>query len=168
MTTLDEKVDKLEEITDPNAVITIGGYAFTPAKLMIAGGILSTILGGLYGTFEVYKDYMQMKEQIAAYVTPDMTGFQEQLSVMKKEMTIVKEQVSSGVDYTNEIKNDLRQDIRRLEQVVDSVEKSTKTTERELSVDMRQLRKEAEVNQRNLSKEVDARIQKALDNPLTR
>jgi len=163
---VDEKVDQLEAVTDPNTVISIGGYAFTPAKLMIAGGILSTVLGGLYGAFEVYKDYQQMKEQIAAYVTPDLTGLQEQLSVMKKEMVNVKESVSNGVDYTNEIKNDLRQDIRRIESVVDSVEVSTKATERELSSEMRSLRKDAEVTQRNLSKEVDARIQKALDNPL--
>jgi len=36
---VDEKVDQLEAVTDPNTVISIGGYAFTPAKLMIAGGI---------------------------------------------------------------------------------------------------------------------------------
>lgn len=163
---LDDKVDSLEAATDPNTVITVGGYSFTPAKLMIAGGIVSSVLGGLYGAFEIYKDYQQMKEQIAAYVSPDLTGLQEQLSVMKKEMSNVKESVSNGVDYTNEIKNDLRQDIRRLEGVVDSVEKSTKTTERELSVDMRQIRKETETSLRSMSKEVDAKIQKALDNPL--
>ena len=58
---LDESVDKLEAATDPNTVISIGGYNFTPAKLMIAGTIVSTVLGGLYGAFEVYKDYMSMK-----------------------------------------------------------------------------------------------------------
>ena len=48
MSDLDEKVDKLEAAVDPNTVISIGGYSFTPAKLMIAGGIVSTVLGGLY------------------------------------------------------------------------------------------------------------------------
>ncbi len=56
MSDLDEKVDKLEAAVDPNTVISIGGYSFTPAKLMIAGGIVSTVLGGLYGAFEFYKD----------------------------------------------------------------------------------------------------------------
>ena len=56
---IDEKVDKLEAAVDPNTVISVGGYNFTPAKLMIAGTIISTILGGLYGAFEVYKDYME-------------------------------------------------------------------------------------------------------------
>ena len=55
MSNLDEKVDKLEAAVDPNTVISIGGINFTPAKLMIAGGILSSVLGGLYGAFEVYK-----------------------------------------------------------------------------------------------------------------
>ena len=61
---IDEQVDRLEAAVDPNTVISIGGYNFTPAKLMIAGGILSTVLGGLYGAFEVYKDYQSMKEAI--------------------------------------------------------------------------------------------------------
>ena len=57
MSDLDEKVDKLEAAVDPNTVISIGGYSFTPAKLMIAGGIVSTVLGGLYGAFEFYRLY---------------------------------------------------------------------------------------------------------------
>ena len=65
---LDEKVEKLEAAVDPNTVISIGGINFTPAKLMIAGGILSSVLGGLYGAFEIYKDYMAMKEAIQTYV----------------------------------------------------------------------------------------------------
>jgi hypothetical protein len=71
---LDESVDKLEAAVDPNTVISIGGYNFTPAKLMIAGGILSSVLGGLYGAFEVYKDYQSMKEAIATYVAPDLSA----------------------------------------------------------------------------------------------
>ena len=73
---IDDQVDKLEEAAEKyasaNTVISIGGYSFTPAKLMIAGTIVSTILGGLYGAFEIYKDYMDMKTKIAEYVTPDL------------------------------------------------------------------------------------------------
>ena len=68
---IDEKVDQMEaaveQYASANTVISIGGYSFTPAKLMIAGTIVSTILGGLYGAFEVYKDYMDMKQQIQEY-----------------------------------------------------------------------------------------------------
>jgi tetrahydromethanopterin S-methyltransferase subunit B len=86
MSDLDEKVDKLEAAVDPNTVISIGGYSFTPAKLMIAGGIVSTVLGGLYGAFEFYKDYMDMKQQIQEYVAPDLSAIQERITKMEERV----------------------------------------------------------------------------------
>ena len=55
---LNEKVDELaqakEKYMSANTVISIGGYEFTPAKLMIAFTIVSSTLGALYGAFETY------------------------------------------------------------------------------------------------------------------
>ena len=170
---LDSKVEKIEEITDPNTVISIGGYSFTPAKLMILGGILSTTLGGLWGAFEVYKDYMNMKSAIQEYVAPDLSGINEKLSVIQKEMESTKSSVMEATNYTNEIKNDLKSDIRRLEGVVESVERSNKQTQREIDQEiktarseMNRLEKETASELRKISKEVDDKIKKALDNPL--
>jgi len=75
---LNKKVDELEDAAKKYAskdtVIAIGGYEFTPAKLMVAFTIVSSVLGGLYGTFEVYKDYQGMKKKIAEYVSPEPFG----------------------------------------------------------------------------------------------
>ena len=155
MANLDEKVDKLEAAVDPNTVISIGGYNFTPAKLMIAGGIISSVLGGLYGAFEVYKDYQSMKEAIQTYVAPD-------LSELNKKIAIVEENSAKAVDYTRDIKNDLKNDIRRLEGVVEQVERSAKQSAREAN----DAQKEQERELRQVRKEVDDKIKKALDNPL--
>ena len=163
---VDEAVDKMEEAVEKYAsadtVISIGGYSFTPAKLMIAGGIVSTILGGLYGAFEVYKDYMDMKAAISEYVAPDMSGINERLSVIEKEMESTRKSVNEGVDYTNEIKNDLKRDIRRVEGVVENVERTSKESARETVQDVRDVRNEL----KQLSKEMDEKIKQALDNPL--
>lgn len=156
---LDQKVDQLEAAVDPNTVISIGGYSFTPAKLMVAGAIVSSVLGGLYGAFEVYKDYMSMKEAIANYVTPD-------LSEIHKKLAVVSENSEKAVQYTQDIKNDLKTDIRRLEGIVDTVERSTKQTQRELDSDMKVLRKETEVAIKETNANMDRKITKALDNPL--
>ena len=165
---IDETVDKLEEITSADTVISIGGYAFTPAKLMIAGTILTTTLGGLYGAFEVYKDYMSMKEQIAAYVTPD-------LSELHRKLDVLTTNVDKTEEYTSTIKNDLRDDIRRLEGVVENVERSTKQTQRETDHAVKDVQNELRQNGRELDKsikdlksEIDRKIQKALDNPLAK
>ena len=126
---------------------------------MIAGAIVSSTLGFLYGTFEVYKDYMSMKEAIANYVTPD-------LSEINKKLAVVTENSNKAVEYTQDIKNDLKSDIRRLEGIVDGVERSTKQTQRELDGDMKILRKETEVAIKETNANLDRKIQRALDNPL--
>ena len=185
---MDEKVDELEaaakKYASKDTVISIGGYEFTPAKLMVAFTLVSSLLGGLYGTFEVYKDYQSMKKKIADYSAPDLSEFDKRLAV-------IEENSGKTSDYTRDIKNDLKQDIRRNESVTEQIERSVKTAQRETDQEMRQARKDVredldkargEVNSirkemadarreisrevESLKKEVDSKIQKAIDNPL--
>ncbi len=151
---VNKKVDDLEaaakKYMSKDTVISIGGYEFTPAKLMVAATIISSTLGALYGAFEVYKDYQGMKDKIAKYVAPD-------LSELNKKMELTMQNSEKSVQYTQDIKNDLKQDIRRLEKIVEQVERDGKQLNREVDQDLRQMRKE-----------VDAKIQKAMDNPLAK
>jgi uncharacterized protein YoxC len=155
------KVDELEaaakKYASKDTVISIGGYEFTPAKLMVAFTIVSSILGGLYGTFEVYKDYQGMKKRITEYVAPD-------LSELNKKMEITMQNSEKSVQYTQDIKNDLKADIRRLEGVVDSVERGAKQSQRETTQDVNEVRKELKA----IDQSVDKKIQRALDNPLAK
>ena len=145
---IDEAEAAVKKYASKDTVISIGGYEFTPAKLMVAATLVSSILGGLYGAFEVYKSYQDMKTKIEKYVAPDLTE-------IEKKLAIVEENSQKSSDYTRDIKNDLKNDIRRLEGVVESVERSSKQSQRETEQDVRTLRKE-----------IDSKIQKALDNPL--
>lgn len=145
---IDEKVEQLEEAKEKylseNTVISIGGYAFTPAKLMIAATIVSTVLGGLYGAFEVYKDYMDMKDKIANYVTPD-------LGEIYKKLEVLEASTNKTVEYSQDIKNDLKSDIRRLENVVESVERDSKVAQRDTDKSVQDARKDV----RDTKAEVD-------------
>lgn len=185
---LNKEVDKLEaaakKYASKDTVISIGGYEFTPAKLMVAFTIISSALGGLYGCFEVYKDYQSMKKKIASYEAPDLSEFDKRLAVIEQNS-------QKASDYTRDIKVDLKNDIRRNESVTEQVERSVKQAQRETEQEMRQARKDVredldkarsevaairremadarreiskEVEQ--LKKEVDSKIQKAIDNPL--
>lgn len=185
---LNEQVDKLEaaakQYASKDTVISIGGYEFTPAKLMVAFTLVSSTLGGLYGAFEVYKDYQSMKKKIANYEAPDLSEFDKRLAVIEQNS-------QKTTDYTRDIKNDLKSDIRRNESVTEQVERSVKQAQRETEQEMRQARKDiredldkarAEVvsirkemadarrevgkEVEQLKKEVDSKIQKAIDNPL--
>jgi len=190
---LNKKVDALEDAAKKYAskdtVISIGGYEFTPAKLMVAFTLVSSLLGGLYGTFEVYKDYMGMKEKIAKYVSPDLTE-------IYKKMEVLDANTSKMVEYTDSIKNDLKQDVRRVESVVDNIERSTKTDQRNTDATVKEIKRDVDTNVKEIRKntddtirdlnrdmvknqkelqaeiralrgEVDMKIKKALDNPLS-
>ena len=61
---IDEAEAAVKKYASKDTVISIGGYEFTPTKLMVAFTIVSSTLGCLYGTFEVYKDYQGMKKKI--------------------------------------------------------------------------------------------------------
>ena len=188
------KIDAAEEAVKKYAskdtVISIGGYEFTPAKLMVAFTLASSLLGGLYGCFEVYKDYMSMKKKIAEYVTPDLTE-------IYKKMEVLDANTSKMTEYTSSIKNDLKQDVRSVQGIVENLERSVKTdiranettvkeikrdvdlsvkeirkstddTVRDLNRDMVKNQKELQTEIRSLRGEIDSKIQKALDNPLSK
>lgn len=158
---VNKKIDAAEaavkKYASKDTVISIGGYEFTPAKLMVAATLVSTILGGLYGAFEVYKSYQDMQKKIQNYVTPDLTE-------IEKKLAIVEENSQKSADYTRDIKNDLKNDIRRLEGVVEQVERAAKQSAREAN----EAQKEADREIRQVRKEIDTKIQKALDNPLAK
>lgn len=181
---IDEAEAAMKKYASKDTVISIGGYEFTPAKLMIAATIVSSTLGGLYGAFEVYKDYVGMKKKIAEYTAPDLSGFDKRLAV-------IEENSQKTSDYTRDIKVDLKNDLRRNESVTEQVERSVKQAQRETESEMREMRKavredlEKARNEANtirremadarreiekevvqLKKEVDSKIQKAIDNPL--
>jgi len=148
---IDEKIEKLEAAVDPNTVISIGGYNFTPAKLMIAGGIISSVLGGLYGAFEVYKDYQDMKEAIQTYVAPD-------LSELNKKIAVLEQNSEKSTEYVRDINTNLKQDIRRLEGVLESVERSVKQSQRDVEVEVREIKKSVEVEVREVKRSVEQTV----------
>lgn len=185
---IDEAEAAVKKYASKDTVISIGGYEFTPAKLMVAATLVSSLLGGLYGVFEVYKDYMGMKDKIAKYVTPDLTE-------IYKKMEVLDANTSKMVEYTDTIKIDLKGDVRRLEGVVENVERSSKTDQRLTDSGMKEIKrdvdgtvkeikrdvdstlkdinrelvknqKEQQAEIRALRAEVDNKIKQALDNPL--
>jgi BMFP domain-containing protein YqiC len=130
--------------------ISVAGFSFKLTnKLMIMIITIAPVVGGaLWGTFEIYNDYMSMRSAIKNYVSPDFTEYDKKLALMEESTAKVN-------DYTRDIKNDIKNDVRRLEKVVEQVERDGKQLSRDVDKDLREMRKE-----------VDNKIKRALDNPL--
>jgi hypothetical protein len=176
---LDESVDKLEAATDPNTVISVGGYNFTPAKLMIAGTIVSTVLGGLYGAFEVYKDYMSMKEAITTYVAPDLSAINERISKLEERMIANEKMNAETATYIRDIRTNMKGDIMELAKTVDANERRSReldrdvrtlanSMEKDVNTRLRSIEKDTDTSLKALEQKVDQKIQKAWENPLAK
>jgi len=159
--------------------IKVGG-----SKLLLIIPLLGTIGGGLWGGFELFTRYQSMEKKIDSYTAPDLTGFDKKLAVLLKQMVGVKESVSAATDYTRDIKNNLKNDILRLEKQVDAAERRSKDafklvrestdkndtkvrkmiTDSSTRFDTRRAALRDEMNE--LDKRVDGKIKKALENPL--
>ena len=114
------------------AQVEYQGFKISGGKLMIILPLLGTLGGGIYAGFEFWKDYTDMKQQIQEYVAPDLSGLDKKLDVLKQKMAGVEDSVVKGTDYTRDIKNDLKKDITRLENVVDSTERRVKKSEQSM------------------------------------
>jgi hypothetical protein len=107
------------------AEIELGGMTFRGGKMMIILTTLSTLGGGLLGGFEIYKDYMDMKEIIANIDTQAISA--------RNDMIELK--LGEAIDYTRDIKNDLRADVLNMEDLVDKIQQ--KTEDKVLRIEVR-------------------------------
>jgi len=160
------------------AELEFAGIKFKGGRMVAVAMGLSTLVGGLYGGFEVYKDYMDMKEMIQSYVAPDLSGFQEQLSVIEQKMSSTEDSVIQATDYARQIKNDLKDDVTRIETLVDRLEDDIRESEREVremvdEADIRfdtkrdQLYSDTDRKIKDIDERLTKLIQEALDNPLS-
>ena len=159
------------------AEIEFAGIKFKGGRMVADAMGLSTLVGGLYGGFEVYKGYMDMKEMIQEYVAPDLSGFQEQISVIEQKMVSTEDSVIQATDYARQIKNDLKDDVTRIETLVDRLEDDIRESEKEVRemVDEADIRFDTKRDQlyadtdrkiREVDERLSTKIQEALDNPL--
>ena len=178
------------------AEVEVGGIKFRGGKIFVILTALTTAGGALWGGFEFYKDYLTMKEQIQEYVAPDLSEFDKNIALTKEEMDSKTDLIQTEVnmimqememimseirlvsDVANELKNDLREDERRIEKVVNDVEQMVKEDSRQTNSELRDTTKDMKEDMELLSdklqsamteleEKIEKRIKLALDNPLS-
>jgi hypothetical protein len=98
-----------------------GGFKVGGGKSMAIVMAAGSLIGALYGGFEVYKDYMDMKEKLAN-LEPETIQHQIDNAMVK---------LDEGVSYAKDIKTDLRSDVIAVEKALGEVEARIRTTESE-------------------------------------
>ena len=94
------------------AEVEVGGIKFSGGKFFIVISVISTLAGSLWAGFEFYADYMDMKEIVQEI----------NIDEIKAENELVISKLDSAIVYTRDIKNNLRDDLMKLEAYIDKLE----------------------------------------------
>jgi phage shock protein A len=173
------------------AEVEFAGVKFKGGKMIAVVMALSTLVGGLYGAFEVYKDYESMKAKIASYSAPDLSGIRQELAVqnetvdgIRKEMASVRLRVGEIQQLARDLRDDQRSDSAKIYKSIGGVDRRSRQADADTRAAMRQAERTlrgitSSASQRfdakisSVDEKLDAlaatlnkRLQRALDNPL--
>tara|TARA_R110000787_G_scaffold63291_1_gene142600 strand:+ start:501 stop:1004 length:504 start_codon:yes stop_codon:yes gene_type:complete len=167
MTDLEEKIEELQ-----NKGVRVLGMRVTGASGMAAFALISTLVGGLYAGFLMY-------QKVEAVAGLDLGEYQQAMDVMDAKVTGIVSKVEKSVEYSRDIKNGLRDDIASIEKQTDRVEDMVRKSEEKvrLMIDAAEIRFESKRDRLRTSQAADlkdlegrlqAKLQRALDNPLAK
>ena len=136
---LGELTENFEEEVEAlkNAKMKLFGITMTPTTIGAAFAIVSTIVGGLYASFQVYDDYMGMKEIVenidVGTIETRNQQIEASLANVNKEISIqlasIQKQLDDAEKRNRENKVDTNQQIGYLEDQTRRVEKLVRDTE---------------------------------------
>ena len=133
--------------------LEFAGVKFKGGKLVGILIALSTLVGGAYGTFEVYKDYIDMRSKINSYIAPDLSGIDNRLNLVEEKLTnletllnnkitnmeqILQSEISTAMALVTaaqgdarDIRNELRKDFNEVQDQITAVDKRSRTSEQD-------------------------------------
>ena len=156
--------------------VEYGGLKVTGGKLFVIISLIGTLGGALWGGFEFYKDYQDMKEQITSYVAPDLSEFDKKLGILDVEVTDTKELISTEInsiktivgeaqDTTRDIRTTMKTDINQFSDQIAAIDKRAREDGLETRTAMRNAENEVRQLIADTSKRWDDKLQK-VDNKL--
>jgi gas vesicle protein len=138
------------------ATVEYEGIKMSGSKLLIILPLLGTLIGGLWGGFELYSRLIDAEEKL------------ENL-----QPEVIEQEILRLTELTEVIKDNLQGDIVEASRLARDVESSSAKTQREVRDDVYEMEremqerfKEQDKEMREMRKELEERIQTILENPL--
>ena len=177
------------------AKVEYKGIEISGTKWLLVFPLIGTIIGGLWGGFELYKRYEDMEQQIQSYVAPDLSEFDKRIDVMRGEVNALKELVHDAQETARDIRTDIKGEVNKQHDQIAAVDKRSRSESQETRTIIRNAEKNfgelemgmlstirdliSDTSKRwddkltkvdsqieNLEKKIDKKITKALENPL--
>ena len=138
------------------ATVEYEGIKMSGSKLLIILPLLGTLIGGLWGGFELYSRLLDAEEKL------------ENL-----QPEVIEQEIIRLTELTEVIKDNLQGEITEASRLARRVESESSKTQREVRDDVYEMEremqerfKEQDKEMREMRKELEERIQTILENPL--
>jgi len=138
------------------ASVEYEGIKMSGSKLLIILPLLGTLIGGLWGGFELYNRLLEAEEKL------------ENL-----QPEVIEQEIVRLTELTEVIKDNLQGEITEASRLARRVESESSKTQREVRDDVYEMEremqerfKEQDKEMREMRKELEERIQTILENPL--
>lgn len=102
-----------------NTKMKIFGITVTPTTIMGALTLVGALLGTLYGAFESYKAFQEMAEKLETL----------DIEAVEARNVAIETKLADAIDYTRDIKNGLREDVMKMEALVERLEDKVDASE---------------------------------------
>ena len=161
--------------------IEYAGMKVSGGKVFAILTLLGALGSGAWAVFNFYSDYLSMKEKILEYTEPDLSGFDKKIALVesetaaeleligqqivgvKSELDLILDEINIVASTARELKDDLKTDLRNMEQDVRHITEIVNDVEDRQKEDTREIMDELKLIEENLELSVD----KALNNPLS-
>jgi len=182
---LGESLDNMEEGIEnlKNKEFRVFGIKVTFMTVSALVAVVGSVIGALYGGFLMY----QKVEQAIEFVE-QQEEYEAKIAEFSQRMEVMESQLNETLDYARDIKNDLRDDLVRMEKIIDQVEDDVKDVEGDVRETIQNAEERFENKRDSLQNDYDQakdrlttnterelkdledrlnkRLQRALDNPL--
>ena len=180
------------------AELEYAGVKASGSKLLLIFPLLSALGGAAWYGFTMYQEFIDMRATVSQYKPPNLTQIKldlvqlkehqntveahmnfvgKELDLFSEEMGYQKESLEEQIKYVKEVKVDVRQDMKHLEDIVDDVETKLQNQKSGLieiidnaseRFDDRRdsLYTDTDRKIKELEERLNSKLQRALDNPL--
>ena len=164
------------------AKVEYKGIQISGTKWIFVFPLIGTIIGGLWGGFELYKRYEDMEKQIQSYVAPDLSGFDKQLAVFDAqlkdkvrfvdiEVNALKELVADAQETARDIRTDIKGEVNKQHDQIAAIDKRSRSESQETRTIIRNAEKnfnDLEMGTLSMIRELISNASKRWDDKLTK
>jgi len=149
------------------AEIEVAGVKASGSKLLLILPLIGTLIGGLWGGFELYNRLLIAEKKLANLNPVEITN---QVKLFKESSEL---ELKNLQDLTTVIKDDLAKDITEAVRLARQVESSSAETQRQIRTDVYNMEREMQKRFREMDQDIrdnkddlEEKISTILENPL--